>query len=197
MSNSTSDYIAPLISEVSSIDYQWAALEALSDILCVSMALYVGLNGAKKLWPYHDGYAGTKKGFYWLASIWGVRAYPHLFRSVIGIVEVSVFIGCMCCFIPSAVFQLVTCIALVMGMSLCVAFFITHTNDPWSKRGPQLWQFAQASLALAIRLYQDFPSDNHQMVITFKVSCVLIFVGLVFMIYRRVRYGRVPDPLLG
>lgn len=197
MSNSTSDFLSPLENEVSSIDYQWAALEVGADILCVSMALYVGLNGAKKIWPYHEGYAGTKKGFIWLAARWGVGNYPHLFQLIIGLSEVFVFAGCMMCFIPLPFFQLWTCVSFALGMAMCLAFLITHSSDPLKLRLTQLWYFTQAATALAIKLFQDFPWADPRSVTLFKVATGGILVGFLFMVYRRLRFGKVPDPLLG
>ena len=196
MSNST-DIFAPLKQEVQAIDYQWVALELLSDLLCVLLAVYVALPGIRKLWPYHEGYVGTKKGFIWLAAVWGGGNYPHLFRTMIGLVEMSVFVGCMMCFLPGPTWQFITCVALVMGIALCVSFLITHNADPWKQKLSVLRQMAQAATALGIRLYQDFDWTDKESVKDFYVASAVIATGVVYMIYRRMRYGQAPDPLLG
>jgi hypothetical protein len=195
--NRTAEFLTPLKEEIHAIDYRWVALESFSDLLCVLMAVYVALPGIRKLWPYHEGYVGTKKGFIWLAATWGVPNYPHLFRTVTGMVEISVFVGCLMCFLPGPTWQLVTCLALVMGMALCISFMITHKADPWRQILGVFRHFLQAGIALGIRLYQDFDWSNPQLVKPLYVGSSLIVVGLVYMIYRRARYGKVPDPLLG
>ena len=196
MSNST-DIFAPLKQEVQAIDYQWVALESLSDLLCVLLAVYVALPGIRKLWPYHEGYVGTKKGFIWLAATWGVGNYPHMFRTLTGLLELFVFVGCLMCFLPGPLWQLVTCVALVVGMALCLSFLITHKSDPWKQRLGMMREIAQASVALGIRLFQDFDWTNVRLVKTFYIASSSVAVGLLYMIYRRARYGKIPDPLLG
>jgi hypothetical protein len=191
------DFLAPFTQEAESINYQWVALESLSDLLCVLLALYVGLPGLRKIWPYHEGYAGAKKGFIWLAARWGVGDYPHLFRTVIGMVELSVFLGCFMCFLPGPTSQLITCLSLIAGMGLCIPFFITHAGDPWRQRIVPLRQFAQAGLALAIRLYQDFDWSDQQAVALLYSGAGCVGFGVLYMIYRRARFGKLPDPLLG
>lgn len=195
--NSTSDLLGPLKEEWNSIDFQWVALESLSDILCVSMALYVGLAGLRKLWPYHEGYSGTRKGFVWLAARWGVGNYPHLFRTLIGLIEVSVFLGCMVCFLPGPTAQLITCLSLVAGMAVCCAYFVTHWSDSWKQKFSVLGQFAQAGAALAIRLYQDFDWTDRQHVLVLYGFVGITSIAFLYMVYRRLRFGHVPDPLLG
>lgn len=197
MSNSTDDLFGPLKRELNAIDYQWVALESLSDILCVSMAVYVGLPGLRKLWPYHEGYTGTRKGFIWLAARWGVGEYPHLFRSFVGLLEVSVFIGCMACFLPGPTAQLITCLALIGGMGICFAFFVTHWSDSWKQKFSVLLQFCQAGAALAIRLYQDFEWTDRNHVLTLYGFIGITTLSFTYLLYRRFRYGHVPDPLLG
>ena len=196
MSNST-DIRAPLKQELHAIDYQWVALESLSDVLCVMMAVFVGLPGLRKLWPYHDGYAGTKKGFIWLAARWGVGNFPHLFRTCIGIVEVYVFVACMTCFLPSPSAQLITCTGLVAGIAVCLAFFVTHWSDAWKQKLPPITHLLQAAVALAIRLFQDFDWADRRHKLCLYAFASLTGLGLLYMCYRRLRYGKVPDPLLG
>ena len=84
--------------------------------------------------------------------------------------------------------------ALITGIALCVPFLMTHWNDPWKERLPMLQQMAQGGTALAIRVYQDVPPESMQSI---EVYGVLTMIGLAFMIYRRARYGRIPNPLLG
>jgi len=195
--NTTTDFISPLKQELDSINYQWVALETLSDLLCVLLALYVGLSGVRKVWPYHEAYAGTKKGFIWLAARWGVGDYPHLFRTLTGIVEIGIFLGCLMCFLPGPTSQLVTCLALVLGIGLCVSFFITQAGDPWRQRLVHVRYFVQSGVALFIRLYQDFDWADHQSVLMLYGGTGCVSLGLLYMIYRRVRFGKTPDPLLG
>ena len=197
MANNTSDILTPLREEIHAIDYQWVALESFSDLLCVLLAVYVAVPGIRKLWPYHEGYIGTKKGFIWLAATWGVPNYPHLFRTVIGMIEICVFVGCLMCFLPGPIWQLITCLALVMGIALCFSFMITHKSDPWKQLLGIARQIAQASIALGIRLYQDFDWSNPDLVKPLYTGSSLIGIGMVYMIYRRARYGKIPDPLLG
>lgn len=197
MSNVTSDdFFGPLKKELHSIDYQWVALESLSDVLCVLLAVYVGLAGVRKLWPYHEGYTGTRKGFIWLAARWGVGNYPHMFRSFIGLIEVCIFMGCMTCFLPGPVWQLSTCLALIAGMGICIAFFVTHWADSWKQKLSVLVHFAQAAAALAIRLYQDFDWADDKHVRTLYIGAGTTTLGLLYMFYRRLRYGKIPEPLL-
>jgi hypothetical protein len=197
MSNSTSDLLTPIKQELSTIDYQWMALESFSDLLCVLMAVYVVTSGVRKLWPYHEGYGGTKKGFIWLAATWGVKDHPHLFRTLTGLIELTVFAGCLMCFLPGPMWQLVTCLSLVLGIALCVSFLITHKSDPWKQLLGILRNMLQAAVALGIRLYQDFDWANTRLVKPFYIGTSCIVLGVLYMIYRRARYGRIPDPLLG
>ena len=197
MSNSTSEILTPLRQELGAIDYQWVALESLSDIFCVLLAVYVALPGIRKLWPYHAGYAGTKKGFIWLAMTWGVANHPHLFRTMVGCIEVTIFAGCLMCFIPGPSWQLVTCTSLMLGIALCISFMITHKSDPWRQILGVFRQMTQAALALAIRLYQDFDWTDPSMTKPFLIASISTACGLLYMIYRRARYGKLPDPLLG
>jgi len=196
-STNSTDFLAPLKSEIDSIDYQWVALESLSDLLCVLLALYVAIPGLRKVWPYHEGYPGAKKGFIWLASRWGIGDYPHLFRTLTGIMELLIFFGCLMCFIPGPTSQLITCLSLILGIGLCVCFFITHSNDPWKEKLVPLRQIAQAAIALWIRLYQDFDWLDEDAVFMLYCGAGGVIVGLFYMIYRRLRFGKTPDPLLG
>jgi hypothetical protein len=197
MTNSTAEFLTPLEQEIAAIDYQWVALESLSDILCVLMAVYVAVPGVRKIWPYHEGYMGTKKGFIWLATTWGIPNYPHLFRTITGLIELTVFLGCLMCFLPGPSWQLVTCLSLVLGMGLCTCFLVTHKSDPWKHLFGIARQILQAAVALGIRLYQDFDWSNPNLVKPFYTGVSLTSLGVIYMLYRRARYGKIPDPLLG
>ncbi len=195
MNNTTIDELSKPVSMGGvTFDPIWLSLEALGDILCVMLALYVGNAGMSKLVPFHEGYAGSRKGFFWLASRWGIGNYPHLFRTIVGITEIGIFLGCMLCFLPTPGTQLLVCMALVSGIAMCLAFFINHLSDPWSKKWSVLRNLIQACLALWIRVHQDLPDSSLQ---TLKGYGLVTLFGLVFMIYRRAKYGKVPDPLLG
>ena len=196
-STTTGDILTPLSQEIKSINYEWVALESLSDLLCVMLALYVGLQGMRKIWPYHEGYAGSKKGFIWLAARWGVGNYPHLFRTFIGLTEIAVFLGCLMCFLPGPTSQLITCLSLIVGMCLCVCFLVTHSGDPWSQRLVPIRHIFQAAIALAIRLGQDFDWEDRNAVWMLYAGSGATVAGLIYMGYRRVRFGKIPDPLLG
>ena len=52
-SHNSTDLLTPLKQELGSVDYQWVALESLSDLLCVLMAVYVAVPGVRKLWLKH------------------------------------------------------------------------------------------------------------------------------------------------
>jgi len=192
--NNLTDIANHVVDETKSVNYQYFVLEAISDIFCVLMALFLVGQGLRKLVPFHSGYSASKKGFIFLANRWGIPEYPHLFRTIVGVLEVLIFVGCMMCFLPQPAVQAVVCMALIAGISLCVPFLITHWNDPWKERLPTLQQMAQGGTALSIRLYQDVPSESIQSI---EVFAVLTVIGLAFMIYRRARYGRIPNPLLG
>ena len=192
--NNVTDITSHVVSEAKSIDYQYFALEAISDIFCVLMGMYVVSHGTRKLVPFHSGYAAAKKGFIFLANRWGIAEYPNLFRTFVGLIEVLVFIGCMMCFLPQPGVQAVVCMALIAGIALCIPFLMTHWSDPWKDRLSMLQQMAQGGTALAIRLYQDVPGESMGTIEMFAIPTV---VGLAFMLYRRARYGRIPNPLLG
>ena len=192
--NNVTDITNHVVDEVKAIDYQYFALETVSDIFCVLMGTYLVGHGVRKLVPFHSGYASSKKGFIFLANRWGIPQYPHLFRTFVGLVEVFTFIGCMMCFLPQPEVQGLVCMALITGIALCIPFLMTHWNDPWKDRLPMLQQMAQGGAALAIRLYQDVPPESIQSV---EIYTVLTLIGLGYMIYRRSRYGRIPNPLLG
>ena len=192
--NNITDIANHVVEETKSVDYQYFALEAISDIFCVLMAIFLIGQGIRKLLPFHSGYSASKKGFFFLANRWGVAEYPHLFRTIVGILEVLVFIGCMMCFLPQPGVQAIVCMALITGIALCVPFLITRWSDPWKERLPMMQQMAQGGTALAIRLYQDVPTESLQSI---EVFAVFTIIGLAFMIYRRARYGRIPNPLLG
>jgi hypothetical protein len=74
-----------------------------------------------------------------------------------------------------------------MGIALCIAFFITHSADPWKQKLGVLRQIAQAATALGIRLFQDFDWEDRETVKDFYVATALIACGLIYMIYRRPR----------
>jgi len=175
-------------------DPRWFILESLGDILCVMQALYLGNAGMSKLIPFHEGYSGSRKGFFWLAARWGVGNYPHLFRSVIGFIEIGIFLGCMLCFLPYPWAQVVVCMSLVSGVAMSFAFLINHLSDSWKKKWSILRNLLQASLALSIRIHQDLPDES---VSSVKIFSLCTVIGIVFMLYRRAKYGKVPDPLLG
>ena len=86
--NNVTDITNHVVDEVKAIDYQYFALETVSDIFCVLMGTYLVGHGVRKLVPFHSGYASSKKGFIFLANRWGIPQYPHLFRTFVGLVEV-------------------------------------------------------------------------------------------------------------
>ena len=191
MSNST-DILSPIQQELSSVDYQWVALESLSDVLCVLMAVFVAVPGVRKLWPYHEGYLGTKKGFIWLATTWGIPNYPHLFRTVIGLLELCVFTGCLMCFLPGPVWQLVTCLSLVLGISLCLCFLITHKSDPWKQLLGMMREIAQAALALGKLCWfhqLDFCCSSFALVLRYKRKTGNFSQLSLFLLVLIVRYS--------
>jgi hypothetical protein len=170
----------------------WLLLEVVGDILCVMLALYVGNAGMSKLVPFHEGYSSSRKGFFYLASRWGIGNYPHLFRTIVGILEICIFLGCMLCFLPTPGTQLVVCMSLVAGIGISIAFLVNHLSD--SKKWSVLRNLIQTCIALRIRVHQDLPDSA---MASLKIFGLVTFFGLVFMLFRRSRYGKVPDPLLG
>jgi hypothetical protein len=193
----TERILEPLAQEIESINYEWVAFETFSDILCVAAALYVLVPGLKKLWPYHKGYDGARKGFMWLAARWGVGNYPHIFRTFAGLVEVAVAAGCMLCFLPGPTAQVITCLSLYSFLLLCLSFVVTHWKDTWAQILGIVKYFVIGAVALSARLWQDFPFADEDLVTGGAVVAAVVGVGFLYMLYRRFRFGKVPDPLLG
>jgi hypothetical protein len=191
------DLLKPLVDEVKGIDPKWVALEAISDLLCLLMALYLLMPGVQKLLPSHPKYPDKQRIFIWLSSTWGVPNYPRLFQFVVGLVETSVAVACFACFLPGPTAQLITIMALILSINLCTVFFITLVKEPWGKKGLALRQLLQGAIALWIRLSQDFDWKDSDAVFYIYAWTAAIALGSLFMLYRRFRYGRAPDPLLG
>lgn len=197
MSNSTGEILKPLADEVFAIDYRWVALESVSDLFCLLLAIYLFMPGLEKIVPSHPKYPEKQRIFVWLAFTWGVRDNPRLFQFLVGLVETAVAIGLMACFLPDPTAQLIACLSLITAINLCAVFFITLIREPWKKKGVAVRQLVQAGVALWIRLHQDLHWDNDSHV--FYMYAWIASCGLVstFMLYRRIRYGKAPDPLLG
>lgn len=179
------------------IDPKWVALEAISDIFCLLMSLYLLMPGLQKLLPSHPKYTEKQRIFIWLSSTWGIANYPRLFQLVVGLVETGVALGCFACFLPGPTAQLITIMALILSINLCLVFFITLVKEPWSKKDLALRQLLQGAIALWIRLSQDLDWQNSDAVFYIYAWTAAIALGSLFMLYRRCRFGQAPDPLLG
>ena len=195
MSNSTQVF-QPLVDEVKAIDFEWVALEAVADLLCVLMTLYLLMPGIQKLVPWHSKFPEKQRIFLYLSPTWGVQNYPGLFQFLVGLLETLVALGCLACFLPGASAALITCCSLILSIGLCVVFFITLWKDSWIKKGLAMRQCLQAGLALWIKLRQDFETDEFY-IFFIRSWAAAVTLGSVFMLYRRCRYGKAPDPLLG